>query len=88
MNQKSIIRLAKRAEPVVGKLGAKREILKPGEIAEALGVHKSTLRNWSRRGNFPTPRVLPGTKRIIGYEASEYLDWRERTIALGKTKSK
>ena len=51
------------------------QILRPAEVAETLGVHRSTLWRWRQRGDFPAPlRLGPNA---VGFRRSAIEAWIE-----------
>lgn len=52
-----------------------REMLLAEEVAEALHVSPTTIREWARRGRLPSIR-LPGSRRVLFPTA-----WLERYLA-------
>lgn len=57
------------------------EWLSLGQVAELLGVHPSTIRNWSNQGDFPVSRTAGGHRR---YRRSDVELWARSNRANGE----
>lgn len=53
----------------------KQPIVRPAELASALGVSTVTLWNWRRNGTLPEPMTLG--PRFIGWPKNVLNDWLE-----------
>jgi excisionase family DNA binding protein len=62
-----------------------RLMLKPSEIAEALGVSKTTVYGLVADGVLPSVRVSEGTIRIPAAAFRKWLAAREATVSGGVT---
>jgi predicted site-specific integrase-resolvase len=58
------------------------ELMKPEEVAEAIGIPKSTLYGWWTKGDGPEPRLLPSGKRVVLREDLE--DWMRNLPSAGR----
>jgi prophage regulatory protein len=58
--------------------GIGRMVLRPKELAQALGLGKTTLWLWSKRPDFP-PKIRLGP-RAVGWDVDQVREWlRQRT---------
>jgi len=54
-------------------MSADLQLLRPAEVASLLGVHRSTLWRWVKRGGFPAPLQLGGV--AIGFRQRDVAEW-------------
>jgi excisionase family DNA binding protein len=57
-----------------GDPNTSNEWLNLSQVAEILGVHPSTLRNWSNQGSFPVHRTQGGHRRYLRNEVDLWLE--------------
>lgn len=53
--------------------GKPRELLRMGEVAEVLGVHRHTVQRWDAAGALPAPKVRNGKRAF--WSRAEVLAW-------------
>lgn len=62
------------ANQTTNECGSKpRELLRMGEVAEVLGVHRNTLQRWDAAGSLPAPKVRHGKRAF--WSRAEVLAW-------------
>lgn len=55
-----------------------RELLRMGEVAEVLGVHRHTVKKWSAVGALPAPKVRNGKRAF--WSRVEVLAWARASV--------
>jgi len=70
---------------------SERKLARVSEVADWLGVSKSTIYNWTKEGIFPQPIIMGGkdagknsSSRWIVAEIDEWLRTRERSRFSGE----
>lgn len=49
-------------------------VLKPGEVAQLLGIHRNTVRRWSNAGRLKAFRISPrGDRRFLRSEIDRFI---------------
>ena len=56
-------------------MSADLQLLRPGQVAGLLGVHRCTLWRWIQRGDFPEPLRIG--RNATAFRQSDISDWLE-----------
>ena len=66
-------------------MSAQLQLLRPAQVASLIGVNRTTLWRWTKKGSFPAPVQLG--RNAVGFRQAEVAAWIESRPASTNSQS-